>query len=429
MKYLHVHLNRASFAALFCGAFLAFPMSGHTDDGTVVIRAGLMFDGTSVQENVDVEVRDGRIAAIRPANGNADVDLGQRMLAPGLIDTHVHLTWYITSQGRLNGANDGDDERTAMLNAAGNAWRTLQAGFTTVQSVGAGADKILRDAINSGVIPGPRVLTSLGQISLRNVGDAAVEAAIKVRGAVRSYHANGADLIKVFADDGPERGGPAQQAVLEAACGEARALGLRSMVHANTAESVKAAVGAGCTHIAHGAYADEEAIDMMAAAGVYFEPQCSLVILNYLANWQWFEKSPGWDDTRKQSLERLLVGFRDTATRWLKVASLKVAYGSDAVAGAHGLNAADLVCRVRDLGQPAMDALRSATAGSAEAIGLGDRIGRIAPGYDADLVAFDGDPRDEPESFLSVAFVMKGGIVYRMPPDMLGPRRVFPARQ
>ena len=413
-----------SALALFAGT------SAQSADDVLVIRAALLFDGATVRENVDVEVANGKIVAVRPAAGEADIDLGPRMLAPGLVDTHVHLTWYVTQQGRLN-QRDSEDQRVAILNAAGNAWRMLQAGFTTIQSVGDEEDGLVRDAIDAGIIPGPRVLTSLGQIYTRRIGSgpgAQLQAAIGMREAVRKLHAAGADLIKIFALDGPDRGSSAQQAQLDAGCDEARVLGLRSMVHAQTSESIRAAVLAGCTHVAHGAYADEAAIGMMASAGVTFEPQCNLVVLNYLVNWGRFEGLPGWDDERKAALERMFGGFREAASRWLKSDSLKVTYGSDAVAGAHGLNAADLVCRVVDLGQPAIDALRTATSASAEALGLGDRIGSIAPGYDADLVAFDGDPRDDPDAFMRVGFVMKGGTAYRLPPDRAGPRRIFPGR-
>ena len=331
-------------------------------------------------------------------------------------------------RGKLNQSGDGEDGRTAILNAAGNAWRMLQAGFTTVQSVGASEDKFVRDAIDGGVIPGPRILSSLGQIFLRDVSGfaATTEAAISAENAVRTLHADGADLIKIFAVDRPGGDAAAEEAQMDAACGTASALGLRAMVHANTSGSIIAAVRAGCTHVAHGAYANQVALDAMVAADAWFEPQCSLVILNYLANWQWFDARPGWDDAQKASLERLFAGFREVATRWLKADNLKVVYGSDAAAGAHGLNGADLVCRALDLGQPALDALRSATSVSAEAIGLGDTVGRVAPGYRADLVAFAGDPRDNAEAFMRVDFVMKGGIAYRMPPDRSGPERVFP---
>ena len=391
----------------------------------IVVRAALLFDGEVVREGHDVEVDGGRIVAVRPSAGAADIDLGQRMLAPGLVDTHVHLTWYFTSAGKLNRPGDGEDGRTASLNAAGNAWRMLQAGFTTIQSVGSPEDAFVRDAIATGVIPGPRILTSLGQIYLRDVGtrEAGMEAALDIRDSVRDHHERGADLIKIMALD---RIRPAAaQMQLDAACSEARSLGLRSVVHANTPDMIKAAVLAGCTQVDHGAYADAESIAMMAAAGTYFEPQCNLVILNYFYNWPRFE-GPDWGDARKESLERLLAGFREVATRWLAADSLKVVYGSDAVAGAHGLNGADLVCRALDLGQPVLDVLRTVTRTSAESLGLGDRIGAIAPGYDADLVAFDGDPLEEPDTLMAVAFVMRGGVVYRMPPDKAGPGRLFP---
>lgn len=416
---------QSAISAIALGVSVLTLAAGQAAAEPVVIRAALVFDGETVHEGHDVEVDGGRIVAIRPSTGGADIDLGARMLAPGLIDTHVHLTWYFTGAGKLNRPGDGEDGRSASLNAAGNAWRMLQAGFTTIQSVGAPEDAFVRDAITAGAMPGPRILTSLGQIYLRDVGssEAAMNAALDARDSVRATHDAGADLIKIMALD---RIRPAAvQMQLDAACSEARSLGLRSVVHANTAEIIKAAVRAGCTQVDHGAYADAEAIAMMAANGTYYEPQCNLVILNYFYNWPRFE-GPDWDDARKENLERLLVGFREVAKRWLAEESLKVVYGSDAVAGAHGLNGADLVCRTLDLGQPVLDALRSATRISAESVGLGDRIGALAPGYDADLIAFDGDPRAEPETLMAVAFVMREGVIYRSPPDRAGPGRLFP---
>lgn len=389
----------------------------------LVVRAATLIDGTGkVRRNVDVLVRDGRIVTVRPRSGRADVDLGDRVLAPGLIDTHVHLGWYITARGRLHQDSDGDDERTAALNAAGNAQRMLQAGFTTVQSVGSAEDAAVRDAIARGVIPGPRVLTSLGSLSER------AGPSDSVRMVVRRFKQQGADVIKIFASKSIRDGGvqTMTQEQLDAACGEAKSLGLRSIVHAHAASAAKAAVRAGCTQVDHGVLLDDEALRMMAQAGTYFEPQCELVSRNYLDHKEWFRGIGNYNDEGFAATERALGLRRALVTRYLATPGLKVVYGTDAVAGAHGQNGRDLVCRVQQNGESAVDAITSATSLSAASLGLAKEIGRIAPGYQADLVAFDGDPRTDPQAFMRVAFVMKGGVIHRQPPMRAGPARSFP---
>jgi imidazolonepropionase-like amidohydrolase len=382
------------------------------DTTAIVVRAAAMLDGVGgARRNVDVVVRGNRIIEVRSARGRADIDLGARVLAPGLIDTHVHLGWYITTRGRLHQRNDGDDDATAMLNAAGNAWRMLRAGFTTVQSVGGAEDKPVRDAIASGVIPGPRVITSLGSLN-ENAGPPD-----SVRAAVRRFKERGADVIKIFASKSIRDGGAQTmtQEQLDAACSEAKAQGLRSVVHAHSAQAAKAAVRAACTQVDHGVLVDAEALQMMARAGTYFEPQCELVFRNYLDNKEWFRGIGNYNDEGFAAMEASIPLRKDLAEKWRSTPGIKVVYGTDAVAGAHGQNARDLVCRVRSLGQPAMEALVSATSLSAESLGLGDVIGRIAIGHEADLVAFDGDPRSDPDAFMRVVFVMKGGAVIRRP--------------
>ena len=389
----------------------------------LVIRAATLIDGAGkVRKNMDVLVRDGRIVSVRPRSGRADVDLGDRVLAPGLIDTHVHLGWYITARGRLHQDSDGDDERTAVLNAAGNAQRMLQAGFTTVQSVGGAEDAAVRDAIARGVIPGPRVLTSLGSLSER------AGPSDSVRMIVRRFKQQGADVIKIFASKSIRDGGvqTMTQEQLDAACGEAKSLGLRSIVHAHAASAAKAAVRAGCTQVDHGVLLDDEALRMMAQAGTYFEPQCELVSRNYLDHKEWFRGIGNYNDEGFAATERALGLRRALVKRYLSTPGLKVVYGTDAVAGAHGQNGRDLVCRVRQNGESAVDAITSATSLSAASLGLATEIGRVAPGYQADLVAFDGDPRTDPEAFMRVAFVMKGGVIHRQPPMRAGPARSFP---
>lgn len=389
----------------------------------VVVRAAAIIDGTgATRTNTDVVIRAGRIVELRLARGKADIDLGTRVLVPGLIDTHVHMGWYINEKQRLHRADDGDSEQTATLNVAGNAQRMLQAGFTTVQSVGGMEDKAVRDAINRGVIAGPRVLTSLGSLN-ENAGTPD-----SVRAVVRGFHAQGADLIKIFASKSIRDGGvqTMTQEQLNAACGEATRLGLRSVVHAHAASAAKAAVRAGCTQVDHGVLVDDEALQMMAKAGTYFEPQCELVSRNYLDHKEWFRGIGNYNDEGFAATERSLLLRKELVKRYRAVPSLKVVYGTDAVAGAHGDNARDLSCRVLQNGEKAVDVITSATSVSAASLGLGRSIGRVAVGYEADLVAFDGDPRTDTSAFERVSFVMKHGVVYRYPPAVVGPSRRYP---
>ena len=402
----------------------ALPVRAQAPAATVlVVRAAAIIDGTgTVRRNTDVVVRGGRITELRPARGKADIDLGSRILAPGLIDTHVHMGWYINEKQRLHRGDDGDSEQTATLNVAGNAQRMLQAGFTTVQSVGGMEDKAVRDAINRGVIAGPRVLTSLGSLN-ENAGSPD-----SVRAVVRRFHERGADVIKIFASKSIRDGGvqTMTQAQLDAACDEAKRLGLRSIVHAHAASAAKAAVRAGCTQVDHGVLVDEEALQMMAKAGTYFEPQCELVSRNYLDHKEWFRGIGNYNDEGFAATERSLALRKELVKKYLAVPALKVVYGTDAVAGAHGDNAGDMLCRVKQNGEKAVDVITSATSLSAASLGLGKTIGRVAVGYEADLVAFDGDPRTDASAFQRVSFVMKHGVVYRSPPATAGPARKYP---
>ncbi|MEO7361322.1 MAG: amidohydrolase family protein, partial [Gemmatimonadaceae bacterium] len=188
----------ASLAA--CGTVaMAQPAASSTPPPSVVLRTSRMIDGIgSVRQNVDIVVENGRIARIQPSVGALPagaIDLRGRTVLPGLIDTHVHLGWYLNAANRLHQARDGDTPAVSAYNQAGNAWATLRAGFTTVQSVGEPENGPLRDAINRGIIPGPRVLTSLGSLN-ENTGGGSPDS---LRASVRRFKAQGADLIKVFA--------------------------------------------------------------------------------------------------------------------------------------------------------------------------------------------------------------------------------------
>ena len=406
-----ITLRRVSLA--LCLA--AVPTVALAQPVTQIIRASRILDGAGkVLTNTDITIVDGRITALRPATGplpaNA-IDLQQRTVLPGLIDTHVHIGWYVNSANRLHTDTDGDTPATQALSQAGNAWVTLRAGFTTVQSIGEPENASLRDAINRGTIPGPRVLTSLGSMNERTGGGSPDS----LRAAVRRFKAMGADVIKIFASKSIREGGDATMSdeQLAAACGESTAQGLRSVVHAHSAEAVQRAARNGCTQIEHGVFADDVTRALLVKNGVFFDPQCGLVFHNYLDNKPRFEGIGNYNAVGFASMEKAIPLAEAGIGAASRTSTLKLVFGTDAVAGAHGRNAEELVCRVRRGGQPAMDAIVSATSRAAESLRLDKEIGRIAVGYVADIIATDGDPIAEIEATQRVVFVMRNGIVYR----------------
>lgn len=401
---------RAAVAALALG--FATSLSGQ--DGGVVLRAARALDGRgAVLTDVDVLVTGGRIARVAPRgdvpSGARLVDLGNRTLLPGLIDAHTHPTWYFNRQGRLHTRADGDTPAQEMLAAAANLYAMLEAGFTTVQSVGADEDADLRDWIATQGLPGPRLLTSLDPFADRSLSPDSL------RVLVRRHKAAGADLIKIFASASIREGGAQtmSDAQLAALCGEAQAQGLRTLVHAHSAAAVKAAVRAGCTQIEHGIFVDQEALDLMAARGTYFDPQCVLIFRNYLDNRAQYEGIGNYTAAGFAAMEQAIPLASADIRKALATPGLKVVYGTDAVAGAHGHNARDLECRVRDAGEAPLHAITAATSLNAAALGLGDRIGSLAPGFEADLIAVDGDPVADIAAVERVSFVMRGGRIVR----------------
>lgn len=407
-------------AGLIASAALAAPMLAQTamvrdKSAPTVLRTSRIVDGAgNVLRNQDILIANGRIAAITASTGalpSGGIDLRGRTVMPGMIDTHVHLGWYLNSKDKLHTARDGDTPDVFAYNQAANAWATLRAGFTTVQDVGEPENAALRDAINRGLLPGPRILTSLGSLNETSAGGSPDS----LRWVVRRFKAQRADVIKIFASKSIRDGGEAtmSDAQLEAACGEATAQGLRSVVHAHSAEAVQRAARAGCTQVEHGVFADDVTRALLVQRGTYFDPQCGLVFHNYLDNKQWFEGIGNYNAVGFASMEKAIPLAEAGIGLASKTPKLKMIFGTDAVAGAHGRNAEELVCRVRRGGQPAMDALISVTSLSAQALGLETVIGRIAPGFEADVIATDGDPVAEIEATLRVSFVMRGGRVYR----------------
>jgi imidazolonepropionase-like amidohydrolase len=397
------------FAAVFA---LAAATPAAAQDATVVIHTSKLLDGKgAAMSNADIVVVNGRITRVGPAvavpRGAREIDLRGRTVLPGLIDVHSHLTWYFNRKDRYHTRGDGDTPIESILAAAANAYSTLMAGFTTVQSPGSPEDADLRDWIATQGLPGPRILTSLDALT-RGTPE-------ELRAAVQQRKQHGADLIKIFASASIRDGGKQSMTdeQLLAACGEAKAQGLRTLVHAHSAESVRATVNAGCNQVEHGIFVTQAELDLMAQKNVYFDPQCSLVFHNYLDNRVKYDGIGNYNAEGFAAMERAIPLAAADIRKALATKGLKITYGTDAVAGAHGRNAEDLICRVKDAGESPMHAIVSATSVSAESLRLGDKIGAIAPGMEADIIATDGDPMADITAVRRVSFVMKGGKVFR----------------
>jgi imidazolonepropionase-like amidohydrolase len=403
--------------AIGCWLRLAFvvlllaPAAALAQERPVVLKAATVLDGRGhALHNTFIVVEGARIARIggTAPQGAVTYDLAGLTVLPGLIDTHTHIAYHFGPDGRYAGTGRGEPPDQATLYVVENAVRTLDAGFTTIQSPGALVDKNLRDAIARGIIPGPRILTSLQPLTERS-GDAA-----KLRELVRERQAQGADFIKLFASKSIREGGEQTMTdeQLQAACGEAKALGLRTLVHAHSAASAKAATLAGCTAVEHGAYVTDEVFDLMARNGTYYDPNIGLVLQNYIQNKAKFFGIGNYNEEGFAFMEKGIQITVDTFKKALTHKTLKIVYGTDAVAGAHGRNIEEMIARVRDGGQDPMAAIESATSISAESMAMQDQIGAIAPGLQADIVAVDGNPLQDITAMRRTVFVMKGGRVF-----------------
>ena len=376
----------------------------------IVIAASSVLDGKGhVLRDTHIVIEGSKIVALDPKATPVDYDLRGRTVLPGWIDAHVHITWSFGNDGKNAGpvGTTPDDA----YKAASNAWLTLMAGFTTVQSVGSPTDIPLRDAIAKGTLPGPRILTAAEPLQGRGEQTGSPD---EIRAFVRKQKAVGADLIKIFASQSIRQGGgmtlsPEQ---LNAACDEAKKQGLRTLVHAYK-DAVRTATLAGCTEIEHGTLATDEDLKLMAEKGAYLDPQAGLIIENYLLHKDQYLGTPGYTEEGFAAMTKILPMNHELVQHAVKTPGLKIVFGTDAVAGAHGRNAEEFIDRVRDGGQDPMQAMVSANSIGAEAMGMGSEIGSIAPGLQADIIALDGDPQHDITAVRRVVFVMKAGIVYK----------------
>ncbi|MBJ7313146.1 amidohydrolase family protein [Rugamonas sp. CCM 8940] len=419
--------------ALALPALLLTCAAGHAADTPpprlIAIKAAHMLDvrsGATLEQAV-VLIDGERITAAGsrlaiPA-GASVIDLGDKTLLPGLIDMHTHLTGNPEDAGY---AAVAISVPRSALTGARNARRTLEAGFTSVRNVGAEgyADIALRDAINAGDLPGPRIAASgpaLGisgghcddtmhapeyKISAEGVADG-VDEVIKRTRQVIKY---GADVIKICATGGVLSFGDdprASQYTIEemkAIVAEAHRLGRKVAAHAHGGDGIRLAVLAGVDSIEHGSYIDDEGIKLMK------EHKTWLVPTLYLGDWL-------IENAEAIRLPKPLLEKAKTVLPMARVnigraiqQGVPVAFGTDSAVYPHGLNGREFAVYVK-LGMTPLQAIRSATVNASQLMGWADKIGSIEAGKLADLIAVDGDPLKDVRQLENVRWVMKGGVV------------------
>jgi imidazolonepropionase-like amidohydrolase len=405
-----IQLIIATAVLIACGAPAAevAPLPAPAPPAPVVLLTGKALDGAgAVLRDVRIGVANGKISSLAAPAAGPVIDLRGYTVMPGWIDTHVHLELHFDGAGRI--ATEQESPAEGAIAQAQAAWQSLIAGFTTIQSVGDPSNAPLRDAIRDHGFPGPRLLTSLAPIEgpLSGTPD-------ELRAMVRERKAQGADLVKIFASSSQRVGATPTltEEQLRILCGEAKAVGLRSMVHVYRSQ-VSAAARAGCREIEHLTYATQQDIDEVVRAGAFISPQVGLVVQNYLENKARYLGVGNYTEEGMAIMKRDLPEDYAVCTLAVHTPGAKVVFSTDATAGAHGRNAEEFMGRVEHCGQSPMAALVSANSLAADSIGMGDSLGRLAPGYQADIIALDGDPLTDLSAVRRVVFVMRGGVVYK----------------
>ena len=418
-------------AALVLAIVTIVAAAGQTaTDAVIVVRAARLVDGQGgppIQPAV-VVIRGERIDAVGPnlsvPAGARVIDLGGATVLPGLIDLHTHLTSTgVHWEDELVKTTPGQ----AALSGAHNALITLRAGFTTVRDMGPTwpfVDIDLRKAIDTGLVPGPRMMAAGNYVSATGgAGDARqfsiyvdvplvqnlADGPDAIRHAVRTNLKNGADFIKILATGAVlSKGTPpgAQQYTEEeirVAVEEARRWGRVVGSHAHGTDGIKASIRAGVRTVDHGSMLDAEAIDMLRAGKSFYVP--TLVTGESIAV---NATVPDSEKERAAQMEK----FKDASFKMALAAGLKIGFGTDAAVVPHGENARELAYRVR-LGEAPLAAIVSATRISAEIMGWSDRVGTIERGKFADMIAVAGNPLSDITELQRVGWVMKGGAIYK----------------
>ncbi len=413
----------------------------HAGAADIALQCERLFDSRKGQMlgAHTVVVRDGKIAAVRAGRadieGARSIDLAGHTCTPGWTDLHVHLG----SQSSPRSYEEGFrlDEVAFALRGVSYSRKTLMAGFTSVRDLGGEVAPHLRDAINEGLIEGPRIwaagksiATTGGHADPTNgmnsalahlVGppgptEGVINSVEDARQAVRQRYKEGSDVIKITATGGVlsyARSGDAPQFTVEeirSVVDTAKDYGYRVAAHAHGAEGMKRAVLGGVTSIEHGTYMDDEIMALMKQKGTWYIP--TIHAGRFVAE---KAKIDGYfPDVVRPKAARIGALIQQTAARAYK-AGVKIGFGTDMGVGPHGENAREFIY-MSEAGIPAAYALQAATLHAAEVLGVDDQ-GVIEVGKRADIVAMPGDPLKDIEVVMNVDFVMKDGVIYKRPGD------------
>jgi imidazolonepropionase-like amidohydrolase len=403
---------------------------------TVALQCGDVFDSKSARlvGARTIVTADGRISQVLPGRvsvpGAREVDLAGHTCTPGWIDLHVHMTMQSSPRSYEDGFRL--DPADFALRGVGYAEKTLQAGFTTVRDLGGEVTLKLRDAINAGLVKGPRIYaagksiaTTGGHADPTNgmnselshlLGppgptEGVVNSADDARQAVRQRYKEGSDVIKITATGGVlsyAKSGDAPQFTVDevrAVVAAAQDYGYAVAAHAHGKEGIRRAVEGGVTSIEHGTYMDDEIIALMKKHGTWYVP--TITAGRFVAD---KAKVPGYfPEVVRPKAERIGAQIQHTFATAYR-AGVKIAFGTDMGVGPHGDNAVEFGYMVEG-GMPAAEALQAATFRAAQVLGATD-IGQIEPGFRADVVAVPGNPLEDITLTRKVALVMKDGVVY-----------------
>src|SRR5579862_5647524 len=414
-----------------CGV-AAVPMAAAHD---VVVLAGILVDGTGAEtrHQVSILIHDDRISAVQAGfvtpPGAELIDLSQATVMPGFIDCHVHVSTKLPSAMNRTEDQVTHSDLDRAFDGVVFAAAMLQQGFTSARDVGGGDDSVaLRNAINSGKVPGPRLWVALEPLGpTAGHGDARsgfdptlnhpgwdngiVDSVDQARYRVREHKRRGADLIKIMPSGGIASTGddPRQQLMtndeMATIVQTAHSLGMKVAAHIYPAAAIENAVRAGVDSVEHGSFATAQTFALMKEHGTYLVPTLSVFDVFYDVAKNHPELLAPSTAAKELAYDLLPKKNLPLALR----SGVKIAYGTDIGEGDHAMEFGLMIAN----GMSPGDALLTATRAAAALIGADDRIGAVKPGYFADLVATARDPRTDPSQFEQVDFVMKGGVVYR----------------